>query len=476
MSTPPNPSTGTPTGAPPSPSGQQFWTWLRELGVTRSSDRWIGGVAGGVAARWGYDPLVVRGLFAASMLLGGVGFLLYGLAWALLPEPDGRIHAEQALRGHGDSALVGIVLLLIAGFDPANWIGAPWSGGGVWDGLKGAGWIVIAVLVYYYYRQHRGGRSSKSSQATANNAASTASSGTAAPLWGSAGTAATAPAPTSDDLNAPFPIAGTSDRIDAHLPPLEPLPPLPPLTPLQPLEPLQPLSSRATTGSAPAPAAKPPLVRGPGSAMIAVVAALGILTIAGLLLANRTGAVAGGGWALTVGILVVLVGTAIVVTGLRGRRSGILSLFAIVAMISAPSAVANSQGWNWDWEGTQLVGDVQITPTARAEAAEGVKIGAGNAVVDLTDLPLTAETLTVPISVSAGQITVTVPAGADVQADVDLFAGELTWNVDGQNTTVSGRLSDPITYSTDSVTDGAEPQLVLDLSVGAGDITIKEAS
>ena len=129
MSTPPNPSTGTPTGAPPSPSGQQFWTWLRELGVTRSSDRWIGGVAGGVAARWGYDPLVVRGLFAASMLLGGVGFLLYGLAWALLPEPDGRIHAEQALRGHGDSALVGIVLLLIAGFDPANWIGAPWSGG-----------------------------------------------------------------------------------------------------------------------------------------------------------------------------------------------------------------------------------------------------------------------------------------------------------------------------------------------------------
>ena len=122
------------------------------------------------------------------------------------------------------------------------------------------------------------------------------------------------------------------------------------------------------------------------------------------------------------------------------------------------------------------MGDVQITPTTRAEAAEGVKIGAGNAVVDLTDLPLTAETLTVPISVSAGQITVTVPAGADVQADVDLFAGELTWNVDGQNTTVSGRLSDPITYSTDSVTDGAEPQLVLDLSVGAGDITIKEAS
>ena len=80
-------------------AGSEFFRWVRGLGTTRSSDRWIGGVAGGVAARLGVDPLLVRGVFFVAALLGGAGFVLYGIAWALLPEPDGRIHLQQLLRG-----------------------------------------------------------------------------------------------------------------------------------------------------------------------------------------------------------------------------------------------------------------------------------------------------------------------------------------------------------------------------------------
>ncbi|TGO06258.1 PspC domain-containing protein [Serinibacter arcticus] len=477
MSTPLEPPPSTPAGGSTPPTTQPFWTWVRDLGIRRSQERWIGGVAGGVAARWGLDPLVVRGLFAASLLLGGVGFLAYGVAWALLPEPDGRIHAERALRGHGDSALVGIGLFVVAGIGPASWFGAGWAGDGAWNGLRGTGWIVVALLVYLYVRHRRTGKGAhrNGGQNGAGGAGPTPQPSGAAPLWGSAApSAATSPAPTVQDLQDPYgsPAAAVSTT------PFE--------TVVLPDASASSSSAAAgassPSGSAPwaasyaAPRPPAPLVRGPGGAMVAVVAALAILTVAGLLLANRAGVVAGSGWALTVGVLVTLVGVATVVTGLRGRRSGILMLFAIVGLVAAPSALTNAQGWNWDWEGQQVFGEVDITPTTRDEAAAAVSIGAGSARIDLTQVPLTDETLTVPISINAGEIVVVVPQGADVRADLDMFAGEVSWTVDGQDEHVSGRLPDELVYSTDSVADGAQPQLVLDLQVGAGDVQITEAT
>ena len=136
----------------------------------------------------------------------------------------------------------------------------------------------------------------------------------------------------------------------------------------------------------------------------------------------------------------------------------------------------DAQGWSWEWEGSQVFGEVDITPTTREEAAAAVSIGAGSARIDLTEVPLTDETLTVPISVSAGEIVVVVPQGADVRAEVDMFAGEVSWTVDGQDERASGRLSDELVYTTDGLVDGGTPQLVLDLRVGAGDVQITEAT
>ncbi|GMA32216.1 LiaF domain-containing protein [Litorihabitans aurantiacus] len=191
--------------------------------------------------------------------------------------------------------------------------------------------------------------------------------------------------------------------------------------------------------------------------MVAVVTALAVLAVAGLLLANRTGAIAGTGWALAIGVVVVLVGAGIVVTGLRGRRSGVLSLLAIVGLVAAPSAVTQAQGWGWDWSATQAFGEADVTPTTRDAAAEGVRLGAGNARVDLTAVPLTATTLTVPVSVNAGEVEVVVPAGADVRAEIDVFAGQVSWTVDGQSEQASGRIADDLVYTTSGVDAGATP-------------------
>jgi len=58
------------------------------LGFRRSrSDRWIAGVCGGVAARTGLDPDLVRVLAVLLAVFGHlVGLIAYLAAWALVPE------------------------------------------------------------------------------------------------------------------------------------------------------------------------------------------------------------------------------------------------------------------------------------------------------------------------------------------------------------------------------------------------------
>lgn len=62
-------------------------THARALRRSRSN-RWIGGVAGGLAETYGWNPAVVRLAFAASLLfpIPGSQLLMYGLAWLLIPQ------------------------------------------------------------------------------------------------------------------------------------------------------------------------------------------------------------------------------------------------------------------------------------------------------------------------------------------------------------------------------------------------------
>jgi phage shock protein C len=62
---------------------------LRPSRLTRSStDRKIGGVAGGVAAYFGVDPLLVRIGFAVTTLFSGAGMVAYLVMLALVPRDD----------------------------------------------------------------------------------------------------------------------------------------------------------------------------------------------------------------------------------------------------------------------------------------------------------------------------------------------------------------------------------------------------
>lgn len=94
----------------------RFFDWVRSTGIVRGNDRWLAGVCGGIARRAGLSPLVVRVIAIVLAVLGGPVLFAYAVGWALLPDPQGRIHAEQALRGVFEPVIVAIIVLIVLSF------------------------------------------------------------------------------------------------------------------------------------------------------------------------------------------------------------------------------------------------------------------------------------------------------------------------------------------------------------------------
>ncbi|MPV50796.1 PspC domain-containing protein [Pseudactinotalea sp. HY160] len=126
--------------SPPQAPGASFFASIRRAGIVRTQNRWGGGVAGGLARRFNIDPAIMRGVFVIVTLFSGVGLLVYGLCWALLPEEtDGRIHLEEAMAGRFDAALAAAGAALVIGLArPGLWF-APFGGSGAWG-------IFIAII------------------------------------------------------------------------------------------------------------------------------------------------------------------------------------------------------------------------------------------------------------------------------------------------------------------------------------------
>jgi len=142
-STTPPPYGGPSTGL--SGRGSRFFDWMRSLGVVRA-DGWVGGVCAGVAYRLGIDPLIVRGIVVVAAVLGAPVVLLYALAWALLPDRDGRIHLQRLFEGDVDAPIVAAGVLVVFSLLPWS-SGFGWfGGGGVWNDW---GWGEIVGRVFW---------------------------------------------------------------------------------------------------------------------------------------------------------------------------------------------------------------------------------------------------------------------------------------------------------------------------------------
>ena len=95
----------------------------------------VGGVCAGLARELGVDPLIVRLAFVAAAAAGGVGVVIYALAWLLLGDDKGERGLATRLPRTGRAGLEvagGIGLLLLALLLGLRQLGVPFSDVIVW--------------------------------------------------------------------------------------------------------------------------------------------------------------------------------------------------------------------------------------------------------------------------------------------------------------------------------------------------------
>jgi phage shock protein PspC (stress-responsive transcriptional regulator) len=411
---------GIPSGGPAAAGAQpaqqlDFFGWVRSHGVYRGRDRWIGGVSSGIAQRMGIDPLIVRGIFIVLTLFAGIGVLLYGLGWALLPEPDGRIHTQEAGAGRWTTGMTGALVTTI--------LGLTGMGGGFWGwGRDGFGffwalfWIGGLIYLVYYLTQ----RNRNSGGAVSHNASGS---------------------PYAPGI--PYGGGNSASGGFGSVPPRGPAP---------------------VPAPGPAPKQKP---GGPGTPAVAITAGLALL-VGGSLKALDAGNVIDLGtsanaivWASGAAVL----GLGILLAGLRGRSSGVLGFFAVVALIVGGvfNAVPNGDRFRFH--------DADWTPASIEQARDGFQITGGRGTVDLTGLNLEAplpSDVVVPMDVTASNVTVLLPRAMPVDVRADMTMGNLNEGTDHRG----GITSRESSYNTDR--PGA--RLILQIDGTVSNITIQEGN
>jgi phage shock protein PspC (stress-responsive transcriptional regulator) len=121
-------------------------------------DRVIAGVCSGIATYLDVETFWVRLLFILLAFASGMGLVIYGVLWLIMPQADGAdggtVVLKENLDDMGRSArrlsqpsAIGIALIVLGLFFLANQPG--WLGGLFWPLL------IIGVGVYLYSRRNQ---------------------------------------------------------------------------------------------------------------------------------------------------------------------------------------------------------------------------------------------------------------------------------------------------------------------------------
>ncbi|MFH5878396.1 PspC domain-containing protein [Arthrobacter sp. NA-172] len=410
-----------PNYAAPAPS-QNLFSWIRRRGISRGRDRWIGGVASGIAHRFGIDPLIVRGIFIVLTIIAGIGVLLYGIAWALLPEPDGRIHAQEAGAGRWSAGMTGAVITTIIGLPS---LGTGFWGWG-WKGLPGLFWTLfwiggVIYLVYFLVQRNKSRNGGQPVGTQHHHAAPSSPSGTLGGAYG--------PAQGTPYEGGMYGYGAAPPSGAGYPGPYSSAPPSSghygaggPATPSGPANPAGPYPPGGGNQRPQRP--QRPKRQGPGAAIVAVSAGAALLAGGTLKLLDAGNVIHLGDaanaviWATGAAVL----GLGILVAGLRGRTSGLLGFLAVATLAIggifnvAPSADQfhlRSGQWN---------------PVSIDDARKGFNITGSNGTVDLTKLNLAAplsSDVVVPMDVTASNIKLLIPANVPVEVQTDMTFANL---------------------------------------------------
>ena len=499
---------GGPQPGPQGGSTHRFFDSLRGSGLMRTNERWVAGVAGGVAYRFDLDPTLVRCVWVVLSLFAGVGLVLYGLAWALLPEEsDGRIHLEEALSGRFNAGLAGAIGMTIigmstfgSGFIPNWYVHEAGIAAALWP-LFWLGLIVLAIVFLIRRAQDRlarrkaarGPRGPQPWQAPAPGAAQAPGSRPGvqacgfASAWDSSAPGSGAPA-----FNQPAGGESWQSRSYRQRPPYQPMP-----MPVRPARPRRP---------------------GPGSSLSLAILGLGLLTAAGVWYATVThhlGLLQG--QFILIGILVALLGAGIVVSGLRRRHGGWMTvlgwpvLFVVAIPALATASIVPTSLARMPFESLRNATTATSSTVTWQELTASASSGSvtrnkdiGDLTLDLRGMPATEasklSTITTHLDVGTLRIKTDTDQRVEVRADVDMGAIDSqvsrAWTVNGRQMNQDDE--GPRTYDATGKTipaysnsssglntkrtlaspnsDDQRPQITINASVDTGTINIEERS
>lgn len=432
---PPEPPASGPSSAPEdAPAGDlgrgprvttQQMRDVTRLRRTILGDRWIGGVAGGLARHFDVDPVIVRVAFVVLALFGGSGVLLYGALWLLLPE-DG---AESAVISLDERSLavalvgVGVVagLALLGTWSDARWISWP---------------LALVALVVLLVATSRERRPTAYPPGYPTPPSGTPAAAPPPPAYaGPTSPGAPMTTPTTEAPAAPTPHAPTQT---GALPPAPPFPP----------------SGTGWSPQPPTPPVRDPRRRGPllvwfTMALMALgVGVLGMVDVAG----SDVPASAYPALATAIAGVMLLVGA------FYGRAGGIIFLGLVSATVLAGTTI-----------GERIETDQSVVrPTTASQVDSTYSQAAGELVYDFSDVTDLAELdgRTISLEQGVGRIEVIVPRGLDVVTTTSVGAG----SAKVFDTSRDGLGLDFTTRH--DVTDEVAT-IDLDLQVGLGEVVVR---
>ena len=422
----------------------------------RTNERWIAGVAGGVAHRFDLDPTLVRCVWVVLSLFAGVGLVLYGLAWALLPEEsDGRIHLEEALSGRFNAGLAGAIGMTIigmstfgSGFIPSWYVHEAGTAGiaaALWP-LFWLGLIVLAIVFLIRSAQNRSANRKAARGPRGPQPWQTYPAGTAQAPGNRPGSQAgpAGPAGPAGQAGGFTPAAGSASAWDSSTPgsgapswqsrsyrqyPSYQQPPVP----VRPARPRRP---------------------GPGSSLSLAVLGLGLLTAAGVWYATVThhlGLLQG--QFILIGTLVALLGAGIVVSGLRRRHGGWMTvlgwpvLFVVVIPALATASIVPTSLARMPFESLRNATTATSSTVTWQELTASASSGSvtrnkdiGDLTLDLRGMPAEEagklSTINAHLDVGTLRIKTDPNQRVTVKTDVDMGSvdsrASRAWTVDGK--------------------------------------------
>ena len=386
----------------------------------------LGGVAGGVAQTYGLDVALVRIGFVLAAFLGGLGVLLYAVAWIVIPDEGADAVSAEPTDLHATATqilafvLVGLGALLVFGRL------VPDDGPDVidffWPLALVAGGVAILVARVRDDEREPVAETRPSGAPSATTLAAATPGATA--TTGGAGAAA---APTATDTTDTHTAWSQARPWPSGIPPQPPRPPRPP----------RPPKPRGFVG---------PLVI---SILLLFAGATALLDVTDVVDVDAEVALA---------IALLTVGAGLVASAWFGRARGLVALGLVLTVPLAALAVIDVP-----FEGG--AGERTFHPRRVSELRDEYRLGAGQITLDLRDLTLTG-LVDVEASVAFGELQVFVPS--DVDVDVDAQAG--MGSIDLFGTEVDG-----VSADLDRSVDGGSGAgtLRLELRAGIGAIEVE---